>query len=174
MRSRLLRETDLTVQKAIGICRAVETPTQLQKAVLGMSAEGSFDIVRKKVFKNKPNKSAENKAVASQICGKCGYKHGPPTCPAFGKICKNCNKRNHFAKKCKSKKMHEVQDSENDSYIFLNSVETEKQVNDWKVNVKILKKNVRVKLDTGAQCNVLQLHCTNRLAISHFRDQNQG
>ena len=46
-------------------------------------------------------------------------------------------------------KIHEVQDSDDDSDIFLNSVETEKQVNDWKVNVKILKKNVSLKLDIG-------------------------
>ena len=92
----------------------------------GMLAEGNVDIVRKKVFKNKPSKRAVNKAVTSQICGKCGYE--PRKCPAFGKICKNCNKRNHFAKKCNSKKMHEVQESDSDSDIFLNSVETEKQV----------------------------------------------
>ena len=103
--------------------------------------------------------------MTSQICGKCGYKHEPRKCPAFGKICKNCNKRNHFAKKCKSKKMHEVQESDNDSDIFLNSVETrKKQVNDWKVNVKILKKNVSVKLDTGAQCNVLPLHMYKQIS----------
>ena len=149
VRSRLLRETDLTQQ---------------MKAMQGMLAEGNVDIIRKKVFKNKPSKSEENKAVTSQICGKCGYKYEPRKCPAFGKICKNCNKRNHFAKKCKSKKMHEVQDSDNDSDIFLNSIETEKQVNDWKVSVKILKQNVSVKLDTGAQCNVLPLHVYKQIS----------
>ena len=64
-------------------------------------------------------------------------KHEPRKCPAFGKVCKNCNKRNHFAKKCKSKKMHEVHDNVSDSDIFLNSIETKDQLNDWKVNVKI-------------------------------------
>ena len=48
--------------------------------------------------------------------------------------------------------MHEVHDNDSDSDIFLNSVETKDQLNDWKVNVKIQ------KLDTGAQCNVLPLH----------------
>ena len=48
--------------------------------------------------------------------------------------------------------------------IFLNSVETEKQVNDWKINVKILTKNVSVKLDTGAQCNVLPLHVYKQIS----------
>ena len=127
-------------------------------------SEWNVDIVRKKVFKNKPSKSVENKAVTSQICGKCEYKHEPRKCPAFGKIGKICNKRNHFAKKCKSKKMHEVQDRDNDSDIFLNSIKTEKQVNDRKVYVKILKNNVSVKLETGAQCNVLPLHVYKQIS----------
>ena len=54
--------------------------------------------------------------------------------------------------------MHEVHDNDSDSDIFLNSVETKDQLNDWKVNVKIQNKNISVKLDTGAQCNVLPLH----------------
>ena len=102
------------------------------------------------------------------------HKNEPCKSPAFGKICKNCNKRNHFAKKCKNKKIHEVQDSDNDSDIFLNSVETEKQVNDWKVNVKILKKNVILKLDTGAQCNVLPLHVYKQISNKPLQRSKSG
>ena len=87
-----------------------------------LPTEGSVDIVKKKVLKNKPSKNAETQAVTLKICGKCGYKHEPSKCPAFGKVCKNCNKRNHFAKKCKSKKIHEVHDNDSDLDIFLNSV----------------------------------------------------
>ena len=73
-----------------------------------LNKEGSIDIsVKKKVFKNK-KKATENKSVTSQICGKCGYTHKPRECSAFGKFCRNCYRRNHFAKKCKSKKMHEL------------------------------------------------------------------
>ena len=84
MRSRLLRETDLTLQTATDICRAAETSTQQMKAIQGMSAEGNVDIVRKNVIKNKPNKTVEYKPVTSQTCGKCGYiKHEPRKCPAL-------------------------------------------------------------------------------------------
>ena len=37
-------------------------------------------------------------------CPKCGMKHEPRSCPAFGKTCNNCKKPNHFAKKCRLKK----------------------------------------------------------------------
>ena len=130
MRSRLLRETYLTLQKANDICRAAETSTQQLKAMQSLPTEGSVDIVKKKVLKNKPSKSVENQAATLQICGKCGCKHELRKCPAFGKVCKNCNKRNHFAKKYKSKKMHEVHDNDSDSDIFLNSIETKNQLND--------------------------------------------
>ena len=70
VRSRLLRETDLTLQKAIDICRAAETSSQQLKAMQSMSAKGNVDIVKKKVLKNEPSKSAENQAVTLQICGK--------------------------------------------------------------------------------------------------------
>ena len=103
----------------------------------------------------------------------CGYKHDLRKCPAFGKVCKNCNKRNHFAKKYKSKKMHKGHDDDNDSDIFLNSVETKEKLTDWKLNVKIQNKNISVKLDTGAQCNELSLHVYRLAEISHFRDQTQ-
>ena len=37
-------------------------------------------------------------------CPKCGTKHEPRNCPAFGKTCNNCKKPNQFAKKCRMKK----------------------------------------------------------------------
>ena len=54
--------------------------------------------------------------------------------------------------------MQELQENDSDSEIFLDSVETDKHVSDWQVNVKILQKNVNMKLDTAAQCNVLPLY----------------
>ena len=60
--------------------------------------------------------------------------------------------------------MHEVHANDSDSDIFLNSIETKDQLIDWTVNVKIQKKNISVKLDTGAQCNVLPLHVYKQIA----------
>ena len=36
-------------------------------------------------------------------CGKCGFRHPPRKCPAYGKVCNACKGRNHFWKVCKSK-----------------------------------------------------------------------
>ena len=67
VRSRLLRETDLTLQKAIDMCRSAETSTQQLKAKQSLSAaEGNVDIVRKKVTKNcneQPSQATETPSV---------------------------------------------------------------------------------------------------------------
>ena len=170
VRSRLLRETELTLQKAIDICRAAETSTQQMKVIQSTSsgATGSnMDVVKKKILKCKSLKNTDNKPAGSTIkqkCGKCGYKHEPRKCPAFGKLCHNCKKKNHFSTVCKNKKMHELQENDYDSDIFLDSVETDQNVKDWKVNMKICGKTVNMKLDTGAQCNVLPYHVYKQIS----------
>ena len=37
-------------------------------------------------------------------CGKCGFKHPPKKCPAYGKVCNSCKGRNHFWRVCKKAK----------------------------------------------------------------------
>ena len=37
-------------------------------------------------------------------CGKCGFKHPPKKCPAYGKVCNSCKGRNHFWRVCKKTK----------------------------------------------------------------------
>ena len=64
-------------------------------------------------------------------------------------------RRTIFLQCVKNKNMHELQENGYDSDIFLDSVETDQNVKDWKVNMKICDKTVNMKLDTGAQCNVL-------------------
>ena len=46
-------------------------------------------------------------------CSKCGLKHGPRQCPAFGKKCFVCDGRNNFAKMCiqRSREVHTVSTS---------------------------------------------------------------
>ena len=127
-----------------------------------------MDVVKKKVVKSKSLKSNNNKPAGSPIkqkCGKCGYKHEPRKCTGFGKLCHNYKKKIIFLQCVKNKNMHELQENGYDSDIFLDSVETDQNVKDWKVNMKICDKTVNMKLDTGAQCNVLPYHVYKQ--ISH-------
>jgi hypothetical protein len=83
-RGRLLRESDLTLQRSIDICRAAEpSSSQLHVPSTG-GTEASINFVRKggKVTKVDKQKHAN--------CCKCGRKHEIRNRPAFGKQCHKC------------------------------------------------------------------------------------
>ena len=47
--------------------------------------------------------SRTTSASPGRQCGKCGFRHQPRKCPAYGKVCSSCKGRNHFWRICKSK-----------------------------------------------------------------------
>lgn len=78
---------NLTFERAVTIVKSYEV-TKMNKAKNEES-----------LFKFQKNRS-QNKDYS---CRKCGYTHGPRSCPAFGKKCLTCQGMNHFSKVCKSK-----------------------------------------------------------------------
>ncbi|XP_005100473.1 uncharacterized protein LOC101864152 [Aplysia californica] len=59
-------------------------------------------------------------------CQYCGGSHGRQQCPAYGKTCRECSKKNHFAKMCHTrKKINEVKvEDEEEEEAYLLSIET--------------------------------------------------
>ena len=114
-------------------------------------------------------------------CQRCGYKHATGQCPAQGQICKKCKLKNHFARMClttnpvnqfnRSRYQNKVgskqvnvlhepdSDSDCESPLFIGSMGKEQgqeYINsDWYAHMLIKNHEVTLKLDTGAQCNVL-------------------
>lgn len=156
-RERLLREPALTLARADEICRAAEsTGTQL-KVVGDTAAE---------------NVSAVNTSTASHPeCPNCGRQHDTrkkEQCPAFGKYCRKCKKRNHFAVKCRSKQKkpgwvrtvdekETIQDTDDDEVYPLRL--PVHGLDDSQLVTLRLQSGcyIRFQVDTGAQCNVLPL-----------------
>ena len=109
-RARLLRESDLTLKKAIDICRAQEMSTKQLKSLKG-SEEQAVAAIRKstsskKFSSSKNTKRTENQrpeSTSGKSCRNCGRKHMIGECPAYGKTCNSCHKKNHFEKYCFSK-----------------------------------------------------------------------
>lgn len=190
VRARLLRDPDLSLQKAIDICRAAETSeTQLKS----LAEEKPIDFVQKrgnfkaKLKQNKKGSTTQqhgvqpikqpNKESVVFNCRKCGYRHEKKKCPAFGKKCNNCSKSNHFAKMCKRQKVHSVDDNNQESdtdsdcdQYFVQTVESNSShEKDWKIVVEISGKKLEMKLDTGAQVNVLPLGVYKRLSSSQLK-----
>lgn len=102
VRARLLREPDLSLDKAVDICRANEA-TQSHMKALHEETEVSVN----KLGRVKLTRTPKDSVLDKSDCNKCGYKHEPRKCPAFGQTCKVCNKKNHFGRMCQTKKPKE-------------------------------------------------------------------
>ncbi|XP_065080058.1 uncharacterized protein K02A2.6-like [Ochlerotatus camptorhynchus] len=117
MRSKMLSIADITLTKAIDMCRAEEITTKRSQELSVFYPEVEVNKVAKAKFRSKPQ---------SQRCKFCGDRHdfSKGSCPALGKRCHRCNGRNHFGKVCKasnrfqnrkSRKVKEVKDESTDS-----------------------------------------------------------
>ena len=108
---------------------------------------------------------------ASRICQKCGRNHKTTDqCPARGKECYKCKKKNHFSSMCRSKPVHSVEDMENNTYadegtvceenteFFVDMVKRGENSQDTAfIKLKLANKCVNFKLDTGAEVNVMPM-----------------
>ena len=88
-RARLLREKDLTLGKAISLCRSSEI-TSLHMQKMTQSEDVHFVKNKQKDKKWKRN------------CSFCCETHETRKCPAFKHICTKCNQPNHFEKACQN------------------------------------------------------------------------
>ncbi|XP_048747335.2 uncharacterized protein K02A2.6-like [Ostrea edulis] len=176
VRRRLLRECDLTLDKTMDICRAAETSdNQMKTFVESKSTEQKIDAVQKRGGKKF---GATNKTEIKHIqnCKKCGKSHALKKCPAYGQTCHECGKPNHYAKMCrskktKSKKIHEVDpESDSDSEFGIETVEdTHDTRRKWTTTLKVENTNVKFKIDTGAQCNIIPKNMCDKLGITKLQ-----
>ena len=107
-------------------------------------------------------------------CRNSGHIHEPKKCPAFNKACNKCKRLGYFGKFCESQKqsskfMHEVTKHESDwsdyssdyrtGVINCDSVES---ANKEFATLLINHKSVSLKLDSGAEINILTLADFNK------------
>ncbi|XP_072398160.1 uncharacterized protein [Diabrotica undecimpunctata] len=174
LQKRLLRIPNLTAAEAENQCRIAEVST-FQVKSLRKNAE--VDEIRY----NRPSRSKTLERPAEAVCNnqyncfKCGTKHGPRSCPAFGKICNNCRKPNHFSSmhdrkldysKKRSSTVYNISaetstsESDGEPYIdelTLDNVKNNNKGNIWTIDILINNEFVNFKLDSGANCNCLPL-----------------
>ena len=93
VKEHLLRETYLTLECAVALAQRSEASKSQVKA---MSSSTNLvykcDDIQRKI--NPPRVF---------ICGRCGRRHKPKSCPADGQQCLVCQKFHHFAKMCRNK-----------------------------------------------------------------------
>ncbi|XP_049273470.1 uncharacterized protein LOC125759154 [Rhipicephalus sanguineus] len=157
LREKLLRKKDLTLVTAVEYCKAEELAESQNKA---WAEENKIEPVSRTPLKKVRKK-----------CRYCNLSHAPRKCPAYGKICNNCMKPNHFAACCTSNRaaVDDVVDgveSDGDFDVLeIRSTESKRghESRDWVVTTNIEGKQVQLKVDTGAQANLLPRSLFNRL-----------
>ena len=116
VRKLLLQKRDLTLEKAVDICRGAEaTAAQLQK----MNTENDVNKVkyhdRKKRLKMLTEKHEDRRERKyTKECRYCGKLHSfdnKKNCPAWGRKCSLCKRYNHYATKC-LKKVNQIEDDD--------------------------------------------------------------
>lgn len=116
-------------------------------------------------YKPRDTKRERPRNQHKKTCGNCDRSHEPKQCPAYGKTCNSCDKSGHFAKLCRSSKNRpsythnshiqhlEVDGNTSDHGIDEVQGDTNASTNEH-ATLKI-NKPVRLKLDSGAETNIL-------------------
>ena len=103
---RLLRVSDLTLQKALDVVRSAEaTDMQMKELDSDSSLHGIGREKDKSTDKKTPSDNEEKRPPSKKFsCWNCGTRHGARKCPAYGKTCSSCQRRNHFQSVSRSRK----------------------------------------------------------------------
>ena len=130
---KLLRIRDLTLNRCIDICRNEEVMALHMKSL----SELVDNINQVKSKKKKPRAPTPDGQWGKKMsCKFCGYEHAPERkkCPAWGKACKQCKKKNHFAKGCKD--------------AVVNAIESDKDLEEISVvRVQAMKDNFKLTVE---------------------------
>ena len=162
MRERLLRETNLTLDRAYAMVQAAEATTEQMHV---MSGEQAVSAVHQRGNRGQQgqqdHKSRDMLKNSSYIkCKNCSYEHAPMKCPAFGKECHRCGRLNHFQNRCRQKNVQQVQGSESDNEFEVGTLTTVNSVGNNRramITLEVGKNGVptRFQIDSGADCCVL-------------------
>ena len=181
LKERLLREVDLSLQRAVSLAQRSESSKTQAKAMSIQSIT---------TFQCDEVKQWSQKGGTLIACGQCGRRHRPKECPAFGQHCAVCNKLNHFAKVCRNKRflkprvpnstkrnVFTVDDQNSGTLVSESQEEGENLLVDplkidgmvqhiaWMSKLLTPNGDITCKLDTGAEANVLPATAFNKLTV---------
>lgn len=112
-------------------------------------------------YQHKQQQGHYSKSGSIVWCSRCGLQHNNNvTCPAVGRKCLKCDQFDHFSRMCR---VYEVQtDGSPDQVVHYFS----ESRSDWSINLLINGCDIKFKLDTGADVNVLPRHCLLDIGIA--------
>ena len=185
LKERLLRDNALTLRRAMDTCRSAElAKSQIQAMQTSQVVQDtSVDALRKATGQTRTgswnkSKTSSKRHVTTTVCHKCGNKHEPRQCPAYGAVCHKCGKNNHFSKVCrastekssnyKTKTINNLESEVDSLYIGMIGKYKKKAAHQakgtvWHETATVRGVAINFKLDTGADANVLPMHMYRQL-----------
>ena len=168
-RRKLLQSRKLDLKTAIDICRASESATKHLRAmskpddVHAIHAEKQRGA-RARSSSRKP-KNRNRASTPGRRCQYCDRIHdsNKASCPAYGKTCKACGRRNHFASVCRSKdksSVCELDDGDSDTEVLALDGQRPSR---WYSRLNVAGRTVRFLLDCGATVNLLPASLVEQL-----------
>lgn len=126
-----------------------------------------------KQYSHRKPPQAKPKDTTYDECGSCKLRHRPGNCPAVGRICLKCGNKGHFkaAWRGRPKRLDEVQDDEDedatDDSFYMGSIDLSISDNTdaWTVKLKVCRKLITFKIDTGADTSVITEATYNSLPV---------
>lgn len=142
---------------------AVQIQAKEMKAGPAVNVSSVNKIQSKSQSSGSKQKSQKSKSEKSDVecyrCGNKGHVGSSTSCPARGKVCRRCNLKDHFEKKCRTKpksgkdnKANCVETNEDESqYAF--TCKTSKKFH--RVDVELGGVSANFIIDSGSDCNIL-------------------
>ncbi len=169
LKQKLLRDSDdPSLRTVVELCRAFEAANAQMKAT-----EKVVHVIKKKEKRGKKGKPSGDKSETGKPfnCKRCGTKHQYAACPAYGKECGKCHKKNHYSKICFSqtdqtpKNFHTLEQCDSEE-LFVGTLNIKgSSQSAWFEQVSVDGHLTTFKLDTGAEANVLPLKTFQKLNI---------
>ncbi|GFT44596.1 reverse transcriptase domain-containing protein [Trichonephila clavipes] len=165
LQERLIRETSKkarALQEVVSECKIAEN-SKVQASVMNKK----FALNALKNFKNYRKQLINNPKIEFK-CKQCVKKH-EKKCPAFGTKCRNCERRNHWAKMCRTqskqknlaaRRVNAMEENSENSDIYIgelksvNALDAKETNCVWYEKILVNKNDVMFKLDTGSQVNI--------------------
>lgn len=93
------------------------------------NSQNQYNKGKNNNYQNRQNDNRQQNTNNSDACKYCNLRHAPNNCPAYGKNCNLCSKRNHFASVCfdnnkKEKKVETINAVDFDNEFFCHSIES--------------------------------------------------
>ena len=178
-RKRLLRESDLTLTRAINAGHTTEESQKYACEIMQSQSAADLHKINKLCKHHDQAPKRKSKEIIKK-CKFCNGSHPREKCSAYGRSYLNSNRKTYFKVYCprNQKKVHQIEETETDckdssnlesfgeiiSTLYpLNINELKNESSVWSVTITSNGPPISYKIDTDAKCNVVPLKIYQKL-----------